>query len=179
MEVYYIFFLPQLYASSVLLISALKHSAHMFRYCPITLDDSPLFTQRTILSPSFLPSLQKMFTQQTASQGKKQQGFISALLGRVLITTHCGCGGLGHVWARGCSSSGPMSSSQTSRRWWWLSLPTALCQLGNHPLRSCISLLLLDSAGPHSPTVINSVNLACRKEISQYCIIPAKTPGYP
>lgn len=53
MEVYLIFFLQNLQAPSVLLISALRHSTHTFRYCPNTLDESPLFTHRTILSPSF------------------------------------------------------------------------------------------------------------------------------
>ena len=129
-----------------------------------------------------LLSLQKMFScssQQTASWGKKQHGFVIALLGWLLITTHYGCGGLCCVLAQVCCSSRPMSHSQTSRRWWWLSLPIALCQLGNQPLRSCISLLLLDSAAPRLRTAINSMNLACRKEMSRNRTIPVKTPGYP
>lgn len=47
------FLLQQLYSFSVLLIFALRHNAHMFRYCPNTPDDNPLFTYRTTLSPSF------------------------------------------------------------------------------------------------------------------------------
>lgn len=86
-------------------------------------------------------------------------------------------GGLCRVLAQVCCSSRPTSHSQTSRRWWWLSLPTALCQLGNRPPRSCISLVPLDRLS--RVCVQWLIQWIWRAEMSQNCIIPVKTPGYP
>lgn len=176
----YIQLLLQQFSLSVLQVFASRHNAHMFRYCPSKLNDNPLLTHRTTLSPSFSSQSSEdvfMLFSTDCVSGQEATWFLYCFAW--MIADYRPLWMWGFVPCFGPSVLQLSSHSQTRRRWWWLSLPIALCQLGNQPLRSCISLLLLDSTEPRLHRVINSMNLACRKEMSWNCIIPVKTPGYP
>lgn len=104
---------------------------------------------------------------QMVPRGQKQHGFVTALPRWLLITARSGCRLL---WCLSLSMLQlpphvPQLEQQKMEKageGCQSSLLIALCCLGSWPLRSCISLLPLDSAEPHSRMMINSMNLARR-----------------
>lgn len=114
------FLLQQLYSLSALLPSVPEAQRSRIQILPkLAGQHVSLYTGQLSVWVS-LRSLQKIFSccsQQTVSQGKKQHGFVIALLGWSRITTHYGCGGLRRVLAQVCCSSRTTSHSQARRRW--------------------------------------------------------------